>query len=45
MGKKVPEIMAEEEGKFIEGALKKGFDRDLAQSVFNLVEPLSLIHI
>ena len=41
MGKKVPAIMAEEKGKFIEGALGRGYDRQLAESVFNLIEPFA----
>ena len=41
MGKKVPEIMAEEKGKFIKGALDKGYSNDLAEAVFNLIEPFA----
>ena len=41
MGKKVPEIMLEEKDKFINGALGKGYSNDLAESVFNLIEPFA----
>ena len=41
MGKKIPEIMAEEREKFLAGALKQGYDRDLAERVFALVEPFA----
>ena len=41
MGKKIPEIMAQEKEKFIEGALAQGFDRDLSEKVFSLVEPFA----
>jgi len=41
MGKKVPEIMAEEKGKFMSGALRKGHTEELASSVFDLIEPFA----
>ena len=41
MGKKVPEIMAEEKEKFLDGALKKGHSAALAETVFDLVEPFA----
>ena len=41
MGKKIPEIMAEEREKFLAGALKQGYDRGLAERVFALVEPFA----
>ena len=41
MGKKIPEIMAEEKGRFINGALDKGYSNDLAEAVFNLIEPFA----
>ena len=41
MGKKVPAIMAEERGKFIEGATNSGYSLDLAEQVFALVEPFA----
>ena len=41
MGKKVPAIMAQEKGKFIEGATRNGYSLDLAEQVFALVEPFA----
>jgi DNA polymerase-3 subunit alpha len=41
MGKKIPEVMRHEREKFVEGALKEGFSRDLAEEVFQLVEPFA----
>ncbi len=41
MGKKVPAIMAQEKGKFIEGALGQGHSLELAEQVFALVEPFA----
>ena len=41
MGKKVPEIMAEERGKFLSGALDKGHTQTEAEQVFSLVEPFA----
>ena len=41
MGKKVPAIMAQEKGKFIEGATGNGYSLDLAQKVFALIEPFA----
>ena len=41
MGKKIPEIMAEERQKFIDGALNQGYSQDVADRVFELVEPFA----
>ena len=41
MGKKIPEIMAQEREKFIQGALGQGFTEELANEVFALVEPFA----
>ena len=41
MGKKIPELMRQEREGFIEGAVGKGFTRELAQEVFNLIEPFA----
>lgn len=38
MSKKQPEVMAEERRSFIEGALKKGVERSVAEEVFSLIE-------
>jgi DNA polymerase-3 subunit alpha len=42
MGKKIPEIMQKERDRFILGATeKKGFSREVAEEVFNLIEPFA----
>ena len=41
MGKKIPEIMAEEKDKFLAGARSQGFDAALSEQVFSLVEPFA----
>ena len=41
MGKKIPEIMAQEKEKFLEGARGQGFDASLSERVFSLVEPFA----
>ncbi|MDL1956397.1 MAG: DNA polymerase III subunit alpha [Candidatus Desulfofervidus auxilii] len=38
MGKKMPELMAQERIRFIEGAVKKGIPRKKAEHIFNLME-------
>ena len=41
MGKKIPEIMAEERERFIQGGLSQGYSQELAEEVFALVEPFA----
>ncbi len=41
MGKKIPEVMRQEKDKFIEGALKQGYTREMAQQMFDLIEPFA----
>jgi DNA polymerase-3 subunit alpha len=41
MGKKVPEIMKKEMQRFLSGAKKKGFSKDVAEQVWNLIEPFA----
>jgi len=41
MGKKIPEIMRRERRRFLEGAEKKGFSREVAIQVFELIEPFA----
>ena len=41
MGKKIPELMRQEREGFIEGAVGKGFAQELAQQVFDLIEPFA----
>ena len=41
MGKKIPEIMAEEKQSFLSGALAQGYSRDMAEQIFALIEPFA----
>ena len=41
MGKKIPELMRQEEQRFIQGAIGQGFSREQGQEVFNLIEPFA----
>ncbi|MCH8187005.1 MAG: DNA polymerase III subunit alpha, partial [Chloroflexi bacterium] len=41
MGKKIPEIMAQEREGFIRGAVAKGYTRDVADEIFALIEPFA----
>ena len=41
MGKKIPEIMAQERDRFIQGALDQGHRKELAEEVFALIEPFA----
>jgi DNA polymerase III subunit alpha len=41
MGKKIPEIMAQERERFVKGALAQGYSQKVADRVFALVEPFA----
>ena len=41
MGKKIPAIMAQEKEKFIQGALMQGYSQELADRLFELIEPFA----
>ena len=41
MGKKIPEVMREQRQGFMEGALAQGFSEDVAEHVFDLIEPFA----
>lgn len=41
MGKKIPEKMAAERERFLAGAESKGYGRDDAETIFNLIEPFA----
>ncbi|MFQ5859984.1 MAG: DNA polymerase III subunit alpha [Dehalococcoidia bacterium] len=41
MGKKIAELMRPERERFIERATGKGYQRELAEEVFNLIEPFA----
>jgi len=41
MGKKKPEILAKERGPFIEGALGRGYKREEAEEIFDILTPFA----
>ncbi|MCK9356558.1 MAG: DNA polymerase III subunit alpha, partial [Dehalococcoidia bacterium] len=41
MGKKIPEVMKEQEQTFVAGAVKNGIEERLAREVFALIEPFA----
>jgi DNA polymerase-3 subunit alpha len=41
MGKKIPQIMHRERKKFVTGAKKKGFATEVAEEVFDVIEPFA----
>ena len=41
MGKKIPEVMREQEQTFVAGAVANGIDERLAREVFSLIEPFA----
>ena len=41
MGKKIPELMAQEKNRFLDGAGAQGYPPDLAQAVWDLIEPFA----
>ena len=41
MGKKIPEVMLEEKDKFLQGTIDNGFDKELGEKVFELIEPFA----
>ena len=41
MGKKIPEIMAEEKQSFLKGALSQGYTQQMAEQIFALIEPFA----
>jgi len=41
MGKKIPEVMLEEKDKFLQGTIENGFDKELGEKVFELIEPFA----
>ncbi len=41
MGKKIPEKMAAERVRFLDGAEAKGYTREDAETIFNLIEPFA----
>ncbi len=41
MGKKIPEVMRQQEETFVAGAVSNGIDEQLAREVFRLIEPFA----
>ena len=41
MGKKIPEVMRRERNDFIAGASRRGFSQEIANEVFDLIEPFA----
>jgi DNA polymerase-3 subunit alpha len=41
MGKKIAEVMKKEKRNFLAGAKKQGYPADLAEQIFNLIEPFA----
>ena len=41
MGKKIPAVMLAERERFVEGAIANGYDRRLAEQLFDLIEPFA----
>ncbi len=41
MGKKIPELMAEERDRFVSGAIQKGYTEQMGAEIFNLIEPFA----
>jgi len=41
MGKKIAELLAQQKEKFIDGCVKNGISKDLAEKVFSFIEPFA----
>ncbi len=41
MGKKIPELLAQQKEKFVEGCVKNGINKELAEKVFSFIEPFA----
>ncbi len=41
MGKKIPELMAEERQRFISGSVQQGYTEQMGADIFNLIEPFA----
>ena len=41
MGKKIPKVMKAEKDRFIKGAANKNFDKNIAENIFELIEPFA----
>ncbi|RMD59292.1 DNA polymerase III subunit alpha [Candidatus Parcubacteria bacterium] len=41
VGKKIPELLAKQKEKFIDGCVKNGINRQLAEKIFSFIEPFA----
>jgi DNA polymerase III subunit alpha len=41
VGKKIPELLAKQKEKFVEGCVKKGVPKELGEQVFSFIEPFA----
>ena len=41
MGKKIAELLAEQKEKFVDGSVKNGISKDLAEEIFSFIEPFA----
>ncbi|MBM3940837.1 MAG: hypothetical protein FJ318_08135, partial [SAR202 cluster bacterium] len=41
MGKKIADLMAKEREKFVAGALARGYERETAEAIFDLIQPFA----
>ena len=41
MGKKIPELMAEERDRFVSGAVQQGYTEQMGAEIFSLIEPFA----
>lgn len=41
MGKKIPELLAEQKEKFVDGCVQNGINKELAEKVFSFIEPFA----
>ena len=41
MGKKIPELMAEERARFVSGAVRQGYTEQMGVEIFDLIEPFA----
>ena len=41
MGKKIPEVMLAERDRFVDGAIANGYERRLAEQLFDMIEPFA----
>jgi len=42
MGKKIPELLQEQKKKFVEGGVKEGLEKKMAEKLFEFIEPFAM---